>query len=62
MAMGNRPSRSLWVTFATLTALCLLALPFAGGSGSARANDKSVAAQRKGSGLPIPRFASLRSD
>ncbi|MFO1080410.1 MAG: SH3 domain-containing protein [Reyranellaceae bacterium] len=30
--------------------------------GPALANDKSTANQRKGSGLPIPRFASLRSD
>lgn len=58
--MGIRPSPALWVTFATLTALCLPALPFA--AGGAYAVDKSVAAQRKGSGLPIPRFASLRSD
>src|SRR6267154_3433886 len=58
--MGIRPSLSLWVTFATLTALCLPALPSAGGG--ARAGDKSATAQRKGSGLPIPRFASLRSD
>ena len=33
------------------------------GGGPAQAGDKSAAAQqRKGSGLPIPRFASLRSD
>ena len=60
MAMGIRLSLSLWVTFATLTALCLPALSFVGGG--AHAGDKSVATQRKGSGLPIPRFASLRSD
>jgi SH3-like domain-containing protein len=60
MAMGIRPSLSLWVIFATLTALCLPVLSFVGGG--AHAGDKSVATQRKGSGLPIPRFASLRSD
>jgi len=58
--MGIRPSFLLWVIFAALTALCLPALPVL--EGSARAGDKSVATQRKGSGLPIPRFASLRSD
>src|SRR5260370_7508563 len=60
MAMGIRPSLSLCATFAALTALCLPALSFVGSG--ARAGDKSVATQRKGSGLPIPRFASLRSD
>lgn len=58
--MGIRPFLSLWLSFATLMALCLPALPFA--EGGARAGDKSATIQRKGSGLPIPRFASLRSD
>ena len=58
--MGIRPSFLLWVTFAAVAALCLPALPFV--QGGANATDKSIAAQRKGSGLPIPRFASLRSD
>ena len=61
MAMGIRPSLSLCATFVALTALCLLALSFVGG-GAHAAPDKSATAQRKGSGLPIPRFASLRSD
>ena len=61
MAMGIRPSLSLCATFVALTALCPLALSFVGG-GAHAAPDKSATAQRKGSGLPIPRFASLRSD
>ena len=39
-----------------LVALCLAS------GGVARAADPPGATQRKGSGLPIPRFASLRSD
>jgi SH3-like domain-containing protein len=59
-AMGIRPTAPLWVTFAALTAFCLPAvLPWGGG---AQAGDKSAMTQRKGSGLPIPRFASVRSD
>ena len=46
----------LWVCCAALAALCL---PL---DAMAQASDKSIAAQKKGSGLPIPRFASLRSD
>ena len=61
MAMGIRPSLSLCATFVALTALCLPALSFVWG-GAHAAPDKSATAQRKGSGLPIPRFASLRSD
>src|SRR5260370_31287258 len=61
MAMGIRLSLSLCASFVALTALGLPALSFVGG-GAHAAPDKSVAAQRKGSGLPIPRFASLRSD
>ena len=58
--MGIRPSVSLWATFVALATLCLPALPPCGGS--ARAADPANSALRKGSGLPIPRFASLRSD
>src|SRR4029079_9136536 len=55
--MGMRSSVSLWASFAVVAALCLPT------GGAQRAPDKSTAAQqRKGSGLPIPRFASLRSD
>ncbi len=55
--MGIRSSVSLWASFAVLAALCLPA------GHAAHAGDKSAAAQqKKGSGLPIPRFASLRSD
>src|SRR3984885_4103993 len=61
MAMGIRRYLSLCALFAALTALCLPALSFVGGSAHA-APDKSVATQRKGSGLPIPRFATLKSD
>ena len=58
--MGIRPS----------VLLCAALVAFAGfpasapwGTGSAHAApDKSATAQRAGSGLPIPRFASLRSD
>jgi SH3-like domain-containing protein len=58
--MGIRPSLLLLLTFAALTAVCLPLLR--SGHGGALAGDKSSTAQRKGSGLPIPRFASLRSD
>ena len=47
--------------FAAFAAFCLLAPALPGGSAHA-APDKSSAVQRKGSGLSIPRFASLRSD
>src|SRR5262249_16615661 len=57
--MGLRPRLLLWLNLAALTALCLSLPPLVA---SAWAGDKSVANQRKGSGLPIPRFASLRSD
>ena len=57
MAMGIRRSVSLWASFAALAAF---GLPH---GAAAQATDKSTASQlRKGSGLPIPRFASLRSD
>ena len=55
--MGIRSSVALWASFAALAALCLPA------GNATHAGDKSAAAQqKKGSGLPIPRFASLRSD
>src|SRR5215475_1432117 len=57
--MGLRPRLLLWLSLAVLTALCL---PLQAFFGVAWAGDKSVTNQRKGSGLPIPRFASLRSD
>ena len=44
-----------------IVALAGFSLPPTGG-GAALAADKPTSAQRKGSGLPIPRFASLRSD
>ena len=46
--------------FLTLTALCLAVLAISGAP--ARAVDPGSGGQRKGSGLPLPRFASLRSD
>lgn len=58
--MGFRPSVLLWLSVAALAALCLPVL--ARLEGHAHAGDKSATAQRKGSGLPIPRFASLRPD
>jgi len=55
--MGIRSSVLLWASLVVLAAFCL---PVAA---APQAGDKSAAAQqRKGSGLPIPRFASLRSD
>jgi len=56
--MGIRSS--VLLCFISL-ALAAFGLPQAGGT-AALAADKPVNAQRKGSGLPIPRFASLRSD
>ena len=50
--MRIRPSCPLW---AACIALVLL-------GGPAQGADPHGSAQRKGSGLPIPRFASLRSD
>ena len=58
--MGIRPSRLLSLGLFVLTVV-FLPLPFAA-PGGPWAADKSTANQRKGSGLPIPRFASLRSD
>src|SRR5690349_505455 len=55
--MGIRSSVRLWASFVALAAV---GLPVAA---APQATDKSAAAQqRKGSGLPIPRFASLKSD
>jgi SH3-like domain-containing protein len=55
--MGIRSSVRLWASFVALAAV---GLPVAA---APQAGDKSVSAQqRKGSGLPLPRFASLRSD
>lgn len=59
--MGIRPFVSLSMGFAAFAALCLVA-PALPGGGAHAAPDKSATLQRKGSGLPIPRFASLRSD
>jgi SH3-like domain-containing protein len=51
----------LWAAFAAVIALSLPGVATSQGAG--RSGDKSTTAtQRKGSGLPIPRFASLRSD
>src|SRR5215475_8984538 len=59
--MRIRPSVLLLLSFAVLMAVGLPLLRHM--HGGAHAADKSTAAmQRKGSGLPIPRFASLRSD
>lgn len=55
--MGIRSSVRLWASFVALAAI---GLP---GTAAPQGADKSAnAQQRKGSGLPIPRFASLRSD
>src|SRR3954451_11853501 len=54
--MGIRRSVSLWASFAILVAVCLPA------GSTLQAADKPANAQRLGSGLPLPRFASLRSD
>jgi len=53
--------RSLVLLCGFSVALAAFSLPQAGGK-AAFAADKPTIAQRKGSGLPIPRFASLRSD
>src|SRR5580698_1136774 len=51
--MRIRPSVPLWAAF---VAMMLFSV------GPALAADTKTAVQRKGSGLPIPRFASLKSD
>ena len=46
-----------WISFAALATVCLPPIAFA------QVTSKSAAAQqRKGSGLPLPRFASLKAD
>ena len=57
--MRIRPSASLRAACVALATLGLFMLPPVDG---ARAADPPQNAQRKGSGLPLPRFASLRSD
>ena len=58
--MQFRPFPVLKAAFVALAVLCLPAIgPF---DGTAHATDTAANAQRRGSGLPIPRFASLRSD
>ena len=55
--MRIRSSVLLWASFAVLAALCLPA-----GRTPHAADKAPISPQNKGSGLPIPRFASLRSD
>lgn len=57
--MGIRPTPTLWAAIAAVIALSLPGV--ATSQGTARSGDKATT-QRKGSGLPLPRFASLRSD
>jgi SH3-like domain-containing protein len=57
--MRIRPSAPLW---AALVALATLSLFIVAPGGNAHAADPPSNGQRKGSGLPLPRFASLRSD
>src|SRR5919204_606278 len=57
--MRIRPTAPLWAAFVALATFGLIVLaPTAG----ALAADPPSNNQRKGSGLPLPRFASLRSD
>ena len=60
MPMRVRLSVPLGAVLVALTLLCVGSLPPA--AGPAWAADTNPNAQRKGSGLPIPRFASLKSD
>lgn len=60
MPMRVRLSVPLGAVLVALTLLCVGSLPPA--VGPAWAVDTNPNAQRKGSGLPIPRFASLKSD
>ena len=57
--MRIRPSAPLW---AALIALATFSLFVVAPGGSAYAAEPPSNNQRKGSGLPLPRFASLRSD
>ena len=59
--MRIRPSFALWAACVALATLGLCVLPPPVG-GAALAADPPNNVQRKGSGLPLPRFASLRSD
>ena len=54
--------RSSVLLCAFSVALAAFSLPQTGGKAAFAAPDKPPTTQRKGSGLPIPRFASLRSD
>src|SRR5260370_21006473 len=58
--MRIRPSVPLWAAWVGLASFGLFILPLSGGG--AHAADTPSNAQRKGSGLPLQRFASLRSD
>src|SRR5437660_12925684 len=58
--MGIRSSVLLWAALLALATFCPPALLSSGGH--AHAGDNPSNAQRKGSGRPLPRFASLRSD
>jgi SH3-like domain-containing protein len=57
--MGIRSSVLLCSVFLALAAF---SVPQAGGTAALAADKPNSTQQRKGSGLPIPRFASLRSD
>ena len=57
--MRIRPSAPLWAASLALATLSLFVLAPASG---ALAVDPPANAQRKGTGLPLPRFASLRAD
>jgi SH3-like domain-containing protein len=58
--MRIRSSSLVCLTFAVLAVFVLhILVP---GGGAAKAADTETPPQRRGSGLPIPRFASLRSD
>ena len=57
--MRIRPSAPLWAAFVALATLCHFVLVPTGGAFAA---DPPQNAQRKGTGLPLPRFASLRAD
>lgn len=58
--MGSRSPRLLCLLSAVAAGLGASILPLS--AASAQGADKPLALQRKGSGLPLPRFASLRSD
>src|SRR5258708_20816133 len=58
--MRIRPSVSRWAACVALATFGLFILPLS--VGGANASDTPSNAQRKGTGLPLPRFASLRAD